>query len=182
MKKIKLCLGIITLLSGCGEKEEVLTCTKETTYNGLTSGTKYEVTYKNDEVKHVKITYDYNQDTTTDGVGTGTDGTTNEDGKVKQEDGVVGGAVGEATSDIIGGIYDTILDLSGLKTRHTNQINNTNIEGFTSKVEGNTNTSYKVVYDLDLTKISDTDITKFNVDRNFTTLKNNYTNQGLTCK
>ena len=61
-------------------------------------------------------------------------------------------------------------------------MNYSNITGFTSNVENNTNNSYKVVYDLDLTKISDDDIGKFNVDRSYTTLKDNYTNQGLTCK
>lgn len=181
MKKIILCLGIIALLSGCGENDQMMTCTRENTYNGLTSGTEYVVTYNDDEVKHVKITYNYNQDTHTDGVNTGTDGTT-EDDDARQDDDIIDGVVGDTVDDIIGGIYNTILDLSGLKERHTNQINNTNIEGFTSSVEDNTNNSYKVVYDIDLTKISDDDIGRFNVDRSYTTIKNNYTNQGLTCK
>lgn len=180
MKKIILCIGIVALLSGCGENEQTMTCTRENTYNGLTSGTEYLVTYNDDEVTHVRITYNYNQDTETDGLGTGTDGTTEDDDQ--DNDGIVDGVVGDTVDDIIGGVYDTILDISGLKDRHTNQINNTNIEGFTSTVEDNTNNSYKVVYDLDLTKISDDDIDRFNVDRSYTTLKNNYTTQGLTCK
>lgn len=180
MKKIILCLSIVVLLSGCGT-EEMATCTRENTYNGLKSGTTYDITYKNDEVKHVKITYEYNQDVA-DGIKTGTDGTTNDDASLDANDGVVGGVVGDTINDVIGGVYDTILDLSGIKTRHTNQINNTTITGFTSKVEDNTNNSYKVTYDLDLTKISDTDITRFNVDRSYKTLINNYTSQGLTCK
>ncbi len=180
MKKIILSIGIIVLLSGCG-REEMMTCTSEKTYNGLTSGTEYVITYKDDEVQHVTITYNYNQDTQTDGVNTGTDGTTKDNHANDNQD-IIDGVVGDVVDDIIGGVYDTILDLSGLKERHTNQINNTNIEGFTSKVENNTNTSYKIVYDLDLTKISDNDIGRFNVDRSYTTLKNNYINQGLTCK
>ena len=31
-------------------------------------------------------------------------------------------------------------------------------------------------------KISDDDIGRFNVDRSYETLRNNYTTQGLTCK
>lgn len=194
MKKIILVLGIIALLTGCGEKEQMMTCTMNNTTNGLTSGTEYLVTYTDDEVSHVRITYNYNQDTHTDGVGTGTDGTT-EDGNENQNDnnkpdgviennpndndGIVDGVVGDV---LIGGIYNTILDISGLKNRHTNDMNYSNITGFTSNVENNTNNSYKVVYDLDLTKISDDDIGKFNVNRSYTTLKDNYTNQGLTCK
>lgn len=192
MKKIILGLSIITLLSGCGEEtEQMMTCSREINSKGFTSGTEYLVTYNDDEVSHVRITYNYNQNTQTDGVGTGTDGTTidgNEnrtndnqtDGMIENNsdnDGIVDGVVG----DLIGGVYDTILDLSGIRDMHTNQMNN-NIEGFTTTVEDNTNTSYKVVYDLDLTKISDADIGRFNVDRSYTTIKDNYTNQGLTCK
>ena len=198
MKKFILCFGIIALLTGCGEEEQTMTCTMENTTNGLTSGTEYLVTYQDDEVSHVTITYNYNQDTHTDGVGTGTDGTTEDgveddttndnktDGVIENNnqdnDGIVDGIVGDAADMLIGGIYNTILDISGLKDRHTNDMNTTNIEGFTSSVKNNTNNSYKVVYDLDLTKISDNDISRFNVDRSYTTLKNNYTNQGLTCK
>jgi len=197
MKKIILVFGIVALLSGCGEQEEMMmTCTRQTTTNGLTSGTEYLVTYTDDEVSHVKITYNYNQDNHTDGVGTGTDGTTidgneartdndNRDGVIdanSDNDGIVDGVVGNVTDMLIGGIYDTVLDLSGLKDRHTNQINSTNINGFTTRIENNTNNSYKVVYDLDLTKISDTDISRFNVNRSYKTLRKNYTDQGLTCK
>lgn len=179
MKKIFLSIAIVLLLSGCG-KEEMMTCTRENTYNGLVSGTEYVVTYEDDEVKNVKITYNYNQDNHTDGVNTGTDGTTSDDDV--SSNGIVDGKVKETVDDIIGGIYNTVLDLSGLKERHTNQMNNTNIKGFTSKVIDSTQNSYKVVYELDLTEISDTDIGKFNVDRNKTKLIDTYTTQGLTCK
>ena len=86
MKKIILGLSIVALLSGCGEEnEQMMTCSINNTNNGLTSGTEYLVTYTNDEVKNVRITYNYNQDTQTDGVGTGTDGTTL-DGKEDETD------------------------------------------------------------------------------------------------
>lgn len=182
MKKIILCLGIVALLSGCGEEEEMMmTCTSNNTNNGLTSDIEYLVTYTDDEVRNIKITYDYNLDTQTDGVGTGTDGTTEDDDTAK-DDGIVDGLVGDAAQDVIGGIYTTILDISGLRDRHTNQINNNSINGFTSNVERNSDTNYKVVYNIDVTKLNDNDISRFNVDRSYTTLKNNYTNQGLTCK
>lgn len=179
MKKIFLSIAVVLLLSGCG-KEEMMTCKRENKYNGLVSGTEYVVTYEEDEVKHVTITYNYNQDTHTDGVNTGTDGTTSDDDVSRN--GIVDGKVKETVDDIIGGIYNTVLDLSGLKERHTNQMNNTNITGFTSKVIDNTQNSYKVVYELDLKKISDTDIGKFNVKRSKTELINTYTAQGLTCE
>lgn len=183
MKKatyLVLCIGLL-LLTGC-DNEKMMTCTRENTYNGLKSGVKYEVTAKNDTVTHVRITYDYNQQDYTDGINTGTDGTTSDNTTNTDNNGVVDGAVGDALDDVIGGIYNTILDLSGIKDRFTNQMNNTNITGFTSKVEDNTNNSYRVIYDLDLTKISDADIGKFNVNREYETLKNTYSNQGLTCK
>lgn len=197
MKKFLLVFGTVALLTGCGEEEKMMmTCTRETTTNGLTSGTEYLVTYTDDEVTNVRITYNYNQEKHTDGVGTGTDGTTidgNErttdkaktDGVIENNndnDGIVDGVVGDTADMLIGGMYNTILDISGLRDMHTNQMNTTNITGFTSKVENNTANSYKVIYDLDLTKISDDDIGKFNVDRSYKTLRNNYTNQGLTCK
>jgi len=181
MKKILLIFGIVILLSGCSDEEKMMTCTRKNTYNGLTNTTEYLVTYTDDEVKSVKITYNYNQENHTDGVGTGTDGTT-EDKDIRDDNNIVDGVVGDTIDDIIGGIYNTVLDLSGIKDRHTNQINNTDIEGFTTSVLDNTNTSYRVVYNLDLNKISDNDIDRFNVDRSYTTLRNNYTNQGLTCK
>jgi len=182
MKKIILCIGIIALLSGCGEEEEMMmTCSTETNTNGLNSSTQYLVTYSGDEVRNVKITYNYNQDTQTDGVGTGTDGTTEDDDPIN-DDTIVDGVVGEVADDIIGAMYTTILDISGLRDKHTNQMNSTNISGFTTNVENDTNNSYRVVYNLDLTKITDDDIGRFNVDRSYNTLKKNYTDQGLTCK
>ena len=176
-----LSISLLLLLTGCND-EKVMTCTRENTYNGLTSGTEYKVTYKNDTVTHVTITYNYNQKEYTDGVNTGTDGTTSDNTTNTDNNGIVDGVVGDTVDDIIGGVYNTILDLSGIKDRHTNQINNTNIKGFTSKIEYNTNNSYKVMYDLDLTTINDTDIKRFNVDRSYTKIKDTYSNQGLTCK
>ena len=109
MKKIFLCIGIIILLSGCGNEEMMTTCTTENSYNGLTSGTEYLITYQDDEVKHVTITYNYNQEDHIDGVNTGTDGTT-EDENVNDDNEIIDGVVGDTVDDIIGGVYNTILD------------------------------------------------------------------------
>ena len=76
MKKISIFVGTICsalFLSGCSTNE-VLTCTDKTTANGMTTKTTYEIEYKDNDVKHVKLVYDYVTDTSVDGVGTGTDG------------------------------------------------------------------------------------------------------------
>ena len=44
------------------------------------------------------------------------------------------------------------------------------------------NNNYKVTYVVDFDEISNDDLTKFNLDRDFTTLKTSYINQGFTCK
>ena len=41
---------------------------------------------------------------------------------------------------------------------------------------------YKVTYTYDLSKLSDTDLAAFGIDRDFNTQKTTYTNRGLTCK
>ena len=44
------------------------------------------------------------------------------------------------------------------------------------------NNNYKVTYVVDFDEISNDDLTKFNLDRDFTTLKTSYIDQGFTCK
>ena len=188
MKKKLICLGFILLLTGCGENTDTLKCNSTTTTNGLTSNVTYDIKYddNNDNVKYVTITYKYTQDqyTTTDitdGVGTGTDGTT-EDDDVNEDDGIVDGAVGEAIDDGISAITETILDIAGLKTVHQNQMTTyENIEGFSYDIERDTDDEYKIVYKIDLEKISDSDLSTFNIDKNITNLQSTYENQGYTC-
>ena len=189
MKKILLCLGIVFLISGCGEQEKMLTCTSNTETNGLTSNTTYEIQYddKDESVKYVTITYKYNQNTNTtndniDGVGTGTDGTT-EDNDENENDGVVDGVVGDAIDDGVDTITDTIMDITGIRTRMTNNLDMyRDIEGFDYDVQTDTENSYTVVYKIDLDKIQDSDLSTFNIDRNLTNLQTTYENLGYTCR
>ena len=67
-------LAALAVLSGCGMNEKT-TCTNENKVGNITSKVTYEIEHKNNDVKKVILTYDYRDDHT-DGVGTGTDGTT----------------------------------------------------------------------------------------------------------
>ena len=117
-----------------------------------------------------------------DGVGTGTDGTTNDN--LDNNDGIIDGVVGSAIDSIINGVTDTILDVSGLRDRHTN-VQNTygNMNGFSvQNTNDNTNNHYTVTYVIDYDAISDTDLGTLNLSRDFNTLRSNYISQGFTCK
>ena len=181
MKKILLLLVAILIVSGCttSPMEEKLYCESITTSGDLTTKTSYDITYMDNDVKSTKIIYEYSQivDNTEDGVGTGTDGTTEDDDT--KNDGIVDGKVGDAVDDVT----DAILDLAGIRTMYTNRLNEYNeIEGFTGIVDDNEQNKYKVTYEIDFTKISDDDLSKFNLDRNYNTLKSSLEDQGLTCK
>lgn len=193
MKKIILCLGIMFLISGCNGATNRMKCNSTTTTAGLTTDTTYEIDYKDKDVKYVKITYKYNQEnanvSTTDGVGTGTDGTTrdrksNPTSTTTDKNDVVGGAVGSTVDEGIDAVTDTILDIAGIKTRQEQLLQGyNNITGFSYDVKDKDNDNeYTVIYKIDLTKISDTDLARFNIDRNIDTLKTTYENQGYTCK
>lgn len=196
MKKILMLFGvtgITLLLSGCGTNE-MLTCTDEVTSNGMTTRTRYDIEYKGNDVKHLKMTYHYTQDEDVDGVGTGTDGSASDNdnndisgnidsNESNDSDDVVDGAVGDAIDSATNTVTDTILDLSGIKNRFNNQLSTYNdIEGFSSNVQTDSDNEYKIVYDIDYDTISDSDLTLFNVSREFDTLRSNYESQGLTCK
>ncbi len=200
MKKIILCLGIMFLISGCNGATNNMKCNSTTTTAGLTTDTTYEIDYKDKDVKYVKITYKYNQEnantSTTDGVGT--DGTTRDrtsdtsstsatsdtTNTTSDKNDVVGGAVGSAVDDGIDAVTDTILDIAGIKTRQEQLLQGyNNITGFSYDVKDKDNDNeYTVIYKIDLTKISDTDLARFNIDRNIDTLKTTYESQGYTCK
>lgn len=183
MRKTLLIIAVIAILSGCGmnnAKDERLTCTTDNTIGDFTSNTTYVIDYNGDEVKKLTVTYDY-RDNHVDGVETGTDGTT--DDSDKDDDGVIDGVVGEALDDVVSGITDGILDMGGIKTRHNARFGTyTNTEGFTTKIDTDNDTDYKVTYTYDLSKLSDTDISTFGIDRDFESLKSSYTDRGLTCK
>ena len=51
------------------------------------------------------------------------------------------------------------------------------------KVDKDIDNEYKVIYSIDMDKISDSDLSKFNIpSRNFKDLKKNYQDLGYTCK
>lgn len=193
MKKfIVSALVAFLILTGCGiSKTETMSCNYKTTYNNLTTNMKYDIDYEGTEVKKVRVTYDYMQDVIDDtdgdglndidGVGTGTDGTTND--TQRDNDGIVDGIVGNAFDSLIGGVSDVILDISGLKDRHQN-IQNTysNINGFSVQNTIDTDNNYKVTYVIDYDTITDNDLGNFNLSRNINTMRDNYTSQGFTCK
>lgn len=180
MKRTLLVIAVITILSGCTTDTKTLTCTTENTVGNITSKSSYMIDYNNNDVKRLTVTYDY-RDNHTDGVGTGTDGTTEDNND--DDNGIVDGVVGEALDDVISGVSDTILDISGIKTRHNTRFGSyTNTDGFKTMIDSDNDTDYKVTYTYDLSKLSDTDITTFGINKDFNTLKTTYTNRGLTCK
>ena len=195
MKKALIILVAVVALSGCGTNE-MTTCTNETKVGNITSKTVYTVEHKDNDVKKIMITYEYN-DNHTDGVGTGTDGTTkdkitdeedntnetNNDKTKTDNDGLIGGVAGEALDDIVTGITDGILDIAGIKESHNTRFGTyTNVEGFTRNVDVDNANDYKVTYTYDLTKLSDADITALGVNKDYNALKKSYTDRGLTCK
>ena len=117
----------------------------------------------------------------TDGVGTGTDGTTN-DTQI-DDDGVIDGVVGSAIDTIVGGVTDIILDSAGLRDRHAT-VQNTygNVNGFSVQNTTDNNDNYMVTYVIDYDTISDNDLARFNLSRDLDTMRDNYVNQGFTCK
>ena len=206
MKKALIIIAVVAILSGCGAND-TLTCTTDNTVGNITSRTTYVIEYQGNDVKRIVTTYDYRDDHV-DGVGTGTDGTTEDsdtnDGRVTtnngdtddrndtdgvidnsnaDDDGVIDGVVGEALDDVVDGVVDTVLDIGGIKTRHNTRFGTyTNTEGFTTKIDSDNANDYKVTYTYDLTKLSDDDITTFGIDRDFDTMRTTYTSRGMTCK
>ena len=195
-------LGIF-MLTGCGAgATDTMSCTYETAGNTVTTKMTYKIDYEGTEVKKLRVTYDYHQDTdnnmTTDdmtndntdnngtnndidGVGTGTDGTTND--TQFDNDGIIDGIVGSSIDSIIAGVADTILDISGLRDRHTT-VQNTygNIPGFSvQNTSDTTDNNYRVTYVIDYDTISDDDLATLNLSRDIDTLRSNYTSQGFTC-
>ena len=179
----------IFMLTACGAgATDTMSCTYENSSVNLTTKMTYTIDYQGTEVKKLRVTYDYhqNESTTTntdnmDGVGTGTDGTTNDN--YPDNDGIIDGIVGSAIDSIINGVTDTILDIGGIRSRHTN-VQNTygNINGFSVQNTNDlTDNDYRVTYVIDYDKISDADLATLNLSRDVDTLRSNYTSQGFTC-
>ena len=204
MKKLFiLSFASILLLTGCGTTE-TLSCTYKNTNNNVTTKVSYDIDHEQDEIKKVRITYDYdfdNDDTNEnnngtngnntndntnnnneiDGVGTGTDGTTND--TQQDDDGIVDGIVGSAIDTIVGGVTGIILDSAGIRDRHAT-VQNTygNITGFSVQNTNDVDNNYKVTYVIDYDTISNDDLARFNLSRDLDTMRDNYVNQGFTCK
>lgn len=194
MKKLLiLSIMVMLLLTGCGAGvTDTLSCTYENTSDNLMTKITYNIDYQDTDVKKMRVTYDYHTDIINDtdgdgrndidGVGTGTDGTTN-DTQI-DEDGIIDGIVGSAIDSIVNGVTDVILDIAGLRDRHS-MVQNTygNINGFSVQNTNDTNDSnYHVTYIIDYDTISDADLTTLNLSRDINSLRNNYVSQGFTCK
>ena len=194
MKKLfVLSAMLILVLTGCGAGvTDTLSCTYENTSANLTTKITYNIDHQENEVKKVRVTYDYKtnmiNDTDgdgqndVDGVGTGTDGTTN-DTQI-DNDGIVDGIVGSAIDSVINGVTDVILDVAGLRDRHS-MVQNTygNINGFSvQNTNDMDNNNYHVTYIIDYDTINDTDLATLNMSRDIDSLRNNYVSQGFTCK
>ena len=194
-------------MSGCGNTK-TLKCTANRSVSNYKNDAEAKVEYQDDNVKYVTITYDYNQDnntvtgnatitttdengtttttTTTDGVNAETDGLTtdenNQDNNISSNE-VIDGVVGNTLDTVINGVTDTIMDIAGIKNSYENQFSTyDDIEGFSYKVDVDEENEYKVIYKIDMEKISDNDLARFNLDRNLNTLKSNYEGLGYTCE
>lgn len=189
MKKILLALSLIFIMTGCGEKTESLTCTSTTTANGVVTKTSYDVDYIDDDVKYVTITYDYSQNGSnkndTDGVNSDTDGLeedNNNNNKVDSDE-VVDGIVGDVIDETVEGVRETILDIAGIRNNYENQLSMYDgIEGFSYKVDVDSDNAYRIIYKIDMEKISDDDLARFNARRDLSDIRENYENTGYTCK
>ncbi len=190
MKKfIILSIVSILLLTGCGENmTETMSCTHENETDNLTAKIKYDIDYQDKTVKKVRITYDYVQKNNdndsepknTDGIDTGTDGTTED--TQPDDDGIIDGIVGSAIDQIVGDVTDTIIDIAGLKDRHSTVQNNyNNINGFSVQNTTDTDNNYKVTYVIDYDVISDDDLKTLNLSRDIDVLRDNYISQGFSC-
>lgn len=190
MKKIFAIFLVLFLASGCDTDTEMMSCTSTTTQNGIVTKTSYDVEYNGDEVKHVIITYDYsstNDNDDVDGVDVDTDGLDDDDNNDNDNgtsaDDVVDGVVGDAIDTTVDGVRDTILDIAGIKNNYENQLSTYDgIEGFSYEVDVDSDTEYRIIYDIDMDKISDADLARFTVARDFSDMQDNYEDLGYTCK
>lgn len=184
MKKMFLCCISLMLLAGCNANMKETMCTSSTNSDGVITKTSYDIKYDGDEVKRVTIVYDYtdNRNEDVDGVNVDSDGITgnNNDGTVKSDE-LIDGVVGDTIDSAVDTVKDTILGLSGLKESIDLTMYD-NIDGLTYKVDVDNESEYKIVYEIDMDKISDNDLKLFNVSRDFSDIKSNYESYGYTCE
>lgn len=194
MKKLFICFAVLFLASGCDNSTDTktLSCTNNNNNeNGIISETRYDFKYVGDEIKHVTITYDYTRDMTdenVDGVDADTDGLdqnddANPDDDTLSSDEVVDGVVGDAIDETVDTVTDTILDIAGIRNNFEKQMSNyDNIEGFSYEVDTDSDDEYRVIYEIDMDKISDDNLSLFDIDRDFDTARTNYEDTGYTCQ
>lgn len=190
MKKTLIALSALLIMSGCDENTKNLSCrSTNTTSYGITTKTSYDIEYMNDDVKYVTITYDYSQnngnDNDVDGVNSDTDGLEEDNDNDNRLDSneVVDGIVGDAIDETVEGVTETILDIAGIRNRYESQLSGyDNIEGLTYEVDVDSDTAYRIIYRIDMDKISDTDLATFNVTRDFSDIRTTYEDSGYTCK
>ena len=194
MKKLLfLAVAFMITLTGCSiGATDTMSCSYENVSGNLTTKITYNIDHMDNEVKKLRVTYDYHTNVINDtdgdgrndidGVGTGTDGTTN-DTQI-DNDGIVDGIVGSAIDSVINGVTGVILDVAGLRDRHTT-VQNTygNINGFSVQNTNDvTDNNYHVTYIIDYDTISNDDLSTLNLSRDIDSLRNNYVSQGFTCK
>ena len=98
-------------------------------------------------------------------------------------DDIVDGVVGDALDTAVDSVRETILDIAGIRNNYENQLSTyDNIEGFSYDVDVNNDNEYRIIYKIDMTKISDTDLALFNVSRDFSGMESNYEDLGYTCR
>ena len=187
MKKVLIALSALFIMSGCDTNTKSLTCSATNNgTNGITTKTTYDIDYVDDDVKYITITYDYNQDKDAndiDGVNSDTDGLEEDNDNNLDGDDIVDGVVGDAIDKTVEGVTETILDIAGIRNNVEKQLTMyDDIEGFSYDVERNTDNQYRIIYKIDMDKISDADLANFNVTRNFTDIKTSYEDLGYTCK
>lgn len=185
MKKLLIALSALFIMSGCDETTDSLTCTSTTTTGNMVTKTTYNIDYVGDDVKYATITYDYSQTNkdNTDGINADTDGLDEERSNTLNSDDVVDGVVGDVIDETVQGVTETILDIAGIKNRYENMLSTyDNMEGLSYNVDVNTNNEYKIIYKIDMNKISDNDLTNFDITRDFSDMKANYEKLGYTCK
>jgi len=118
----------------------------------------------------------------TDGINADTDGLT-EDNDVNANDNIIDGVVGDTIDGTAGIISDTILDIAGIRNNYNNQMATfDNIAGFDYNVDTDNEDEYTIVYEIDLEEIDDTNLARFNIDRNLTNTRTTYEDLGYTCK
>lgn len=213
MKKLFILCAVLLVMSGCGENDntKMLSCTNTDVndLSGITTKTRYDFKYMDDEIKYVTITYKYtqgeanmnndagnarngnntrNNTNDVDGINADTDGldennnTANNDGSVSSDE-IVDGVVGDAIDETVDTVTDTILDIAGIRTNFENQFSAYDgMEGFSYDVDEENDNEYTVVYKIDMDKISDANLATFNIDRNFKNSRTAYEDSGYTCK